>query len=186
MCNTGGLLGCTANDPFQTVIRARGAYHLRSTHPVTVYQFSPLDYTDGAGLYTYTNDASLLLPSNALRENYVVSAWQHWPQFNYPGMLAVTATADNTDITITTKAPVDGTPGFQTDVPETVTLQRGDVIQLVNLSGDLTGSSVSASKPPVAPRPVPTGTRPPTSARPPGARTPGRQSSTRPAAGRSS
>lgn len=62
-------------------------------------------------------------------------------------MMAVTATADDTEVTITTKAPVNGTPSFQPGVPNTVTLQRGDVIQLVNLSGDLTGSSVSATKP---------------------------------------
>ena len=147
MCNASGVFGCTTPAPFETVTRAKGAYHLRSTQPVTVYQFSPLDYTNGAGVYTYTNDASLLLPSNALRQNYVVSAWQYWSQYSYPGMMAVTATADDTEVTITTKAPVNGAPSFQTDVPNAVTLQRGDVIQLVNLSGDLTGSSVVASKP---------------------------------------
>lgn len=147
MCNTGGVFGCTTPDPFQTVTRAKGAYHLRSTHPVTVYQFSPLDYTNGGGVFTYTNDASLLLPSNALRQNYVVSAWPYWSTFGYPGMMAVTATADDTEIVVTTKAQVNGTPSFEPGVPNTVTLQRGDVIQLVNLSGDLTGSSVVASKP---------------------------------------
>jgi hypothetical protein len=48
-----------------------GAYHLTSTLPVTVYQFSPLEY-ESTGIFSYTNDASLLLPSHVYRDEYIV------------------------------------------------------------------------------------------------------------------
>ena len=41
------------------------SFRIRSTQPVTVYQFNPLEYTLDGSQYSYTNDASLLLPTNA-------------------------------------------------------------------------------------------------------------------------
>lgn len=67
-----------------------GAYHLRTTLPVTVYQFNPLDYRiardcadelSRAQIYgdgvcdSFTNDASLLLPAHALTGSYLVLSW---------------------------------------------------------------------------------------------------------------
>jgi hypothetical protein len=63
-----------------------GAYHLTSSVPVTVYQFNPLEYElegDCADLeedlsgpdgrcFSFTNDASLLLPTNVHTGNYRV------------------------------------------------------------------------------------------------------------------
>ena len=63
-----------------------GAYHLKSSLPVTVYQFNPLDYVvnheckekDGkpydGKCYSFTNDASLLLPEHSLSTEYMVIA----------------------------------------------------------------------------------------------------------------
>ncbi len=48
-----------------------GAYRITSTIPVTAYQFNALDYHLG-GEYSYTNDASLLLPAHVYRSEYVV------------------------------------------------------------------------------------------------------------------
>ena len=50
-----------------------GAYRLRTDRPVTVYQYNPLEYNTGSG-FTYTNDASLLLPVTAWTGNYRVMA----------------------------------------------------------------------------------------------------------------
>jgi hypothetical protein len=54
---------------------ANGAYRLRSDVPVTVSQFNPFEYsvTDPAlgAVYSYTNDATLLLPSHVLTGDYV-------------------------------------------------------------------------------------------------------------------
>ncbi len=147
LCNNSGPWGCSESPAFNTAVVPRGAYHLRSDQPLTVYQFSPFDYTDGGGTFTYTNDASLLLPVNALTGNYFAAAWSYWSNYNYPGLMAVTATADDTMVTITARATASGNPTFPAGVPTTVQLNRGDVVQLLNLSGDLTGSEVRADKP---------------------------------------
>ena len=74
----------------------QGAYHIRSTAPVTVYQFNPLDYTNGTA-YSYTNDSSLLLPVNVLTGNFVIAAWQPYMYagYPYPSMMTIVGTADD-------------------------------------------------------------------------------------------
>jgi len=54
-----------------------GAYHLVTDQPVTVYQYNPLEYKIGSQ-YSYTADASLLLPVNTWTENYTVAARNTW------------------------------------------------------------------------------------------------------------
>jgi hypothetical protein len=56
---------------FATRKVANGAYHITSDRPVTVYQFNALDYQVGTN-YSYTNDASLLLPAHVYRDEYLV------------------------------------------------------------------------------------------------------------------
>jgi hypothetical protein len=54
---------------------AQGAYRVSSSVPITAYQFNPLEYRQGSGTsvsYSYTNDASLLLPTEVLSGNYMV------------------------------------------------------------------------------------------------------------------
>jgi len=130
-------------------LAAKGAYHLRSTAPITVYQFNALDYTDGAGNFSYTNDASLLLPTNVWRDHYYVASWQNTAGVN-PDEMAVTAWQDGTTVTINTKADTaagGGAPAFTTGTPQMVTLNAGDTIEISSYTGDLTGSEVTADAP---------------------------------------
>lgn len=134
---------------------AQGAYRLTTTRPVTVYQYSPLEYTIG-GAYSYTNDASLLLPVNVWSGNYRVMARHHWAGTS--GFLTVTASQDNTTVNVQ-KGPKSGIvkagiPGIGTDGNGSVVLNRGDVFQLVTDGGgdlsdpnDVTGTLVTADKP---------------------------------------
>ncbi len=125
-----------------TVNVPAGAYRLRSTRPVTVYQFNPLNAS-------VTNDASLMLPVNTWTGNYLVAAWQHWNP--YPGFYSVTASQDNTAVTV--KAPKGGVPtqagaGVDNQGNGVVMLNAGDVLQVVTANGgDLTGSIIAADKP---------------------------------------
>lgn len=151
-CNTQGFQECGPPEQYGA-LAAKGGYRIRSTQPVTVYQFSPLDYAGAGGTFSYSNDASLLLPTNAWGAEFVVASWQAWnPGFAgiMPGLLSITAGEDGTAVTVTTKAATtggNGAPSFVAGMPQMVTLNRGDVLQLLTQNGDLTGSRVTASKP---------------------------------------
>jgi hypothetical protein len=86
-CIGGTCNGTQLLTPTSTLV-AGGAYHSKSTEPVTVYQFNAYDYqlnvtcgSDANGsppCHSYTNDASLLIPVNALTGNYRVMAGAAW------------------------------------------------------------------------------------------------------------
>src|SRR6185503_19144620 len=89
---------------------------------------------------------------NAMGDRFVVAAHEAWPNgpYFYPGFLSVTATVDATNVTITSTAPTPaagGAPALVPGVPTTVMLDRGDVLQVQNYEGDLTGTRVEASYP---------------------------------------
>lgn len=131
-------------------ITPKGAYHLRSDTPVTVYQFNPLQYYKaGATANSYTNDASLLYPTNVWREDHYVAAW-HQTGNVFPSELTVTAAHDATTVTITTSTdtPAAGNaPGFTAGIPQSLTVNTGDVIELATIAGDLNGTHVTSDQP---------------------------------------
>jgi len=147
LCATQKTDGCQMTGVPPAVLAPRGAYHLRSNQPVTVYQFNALQYSTDGVTFSFSNDASLLVPTTAWRGDYVAAAWR--AQALYPSELAVTAAHDGTQVTITTRAstlPGGGAPGFQRGVPQTITLDAGDVLEITSTAGDLTGSRVTADK----------------------------------------
>jgi hypothetical protein len=149
LCNSTTQNDCIFNMTTQSAaLAAKGAYHLRSTGPVTVYQFSPLQYMKGAE-FSYSNDASLLLPTNVWRSKYYAASFQQVGNTN-PGLLAVTAKQDGTMVSITPTAATNaaqGAPAFTQGQQQTVMLNQGDVIEIATFTGDLTGSQISADKP---------------------------------------
>jgi hypothetical protein len=159
-----GPAALTAAAPMPGSVKvAQGAYRLRSTQPVVVYQFSPLEYTNGGNCNnnqancSFSNDASLLLPTNAWTGTYRVASRHHF--FSRSGFYAVTASADNTTVTVApgpkgagVKA---GIPGINTSGVGQVILNAGDVIEVVTSGNDgiagnpqdVTGTLVKADKP---------------------------------------
>lgn len=146
----------TSFTPFPaSVAVAKGAYRLRSTQPVTVVQWNPLEYQSGPEL-SYSNDASLLLPATAWTGTYRVVARHHFKGMS--GFYAVTAREDGTTVTVTpgpgggiVKA---GIAGIGTDGNGQVLLDAGDVIEVVTDGSadpgdpnDVTGTLISADKP---------------------------------------
>ncbi|MBU1220837.1 IgGFc-binding protein [Myxococcota bacterium] len=120
---------------------SRGAFHVTTTLPVTVYQFNPYDFVM-SGTNSYSNDASLVLPVSVLSTNYIVMSRPTMvlgdaffgDTLTSPGAVTVVATDDNTQVTFDSKAytAAGGTvaalsPGGQ----GTYTLNKGDVLQLV-------------------------------------------------------
>lgn len=68
-----------ANDGTHTALTSR-AYRIRSSLPVVAYQFNPLD-----NVGVFSNDASLLLPTSAIGDEYTVVAWPQTLSAN-PGL----------------------------------------------------------------------------------------------------
>jgi hypothetical protein len=186
-----------AGDSLTSILLPGGAYHVESTQPITLYQFNPLEFQlqnppgdcpDPAGVggcFSYTNDASLVLPTTAIGLEYYVMSYptlnvgQESPfgggaqMSSQPGFVAVTATADGTQVTVTASANVRGGSGvgpINAGGTGTYTLNKGDVLQLetavpANQTGqgcetsdnfvyckgtqadDLTGTHIVASKP---------------------------------------
>jgi hypothetical protein len=171
------------SDPGASRIVSGGAYHLTTNYPVSVYQFSALQYEIDAGTvdadggrcpgegeggagphcYSYSNDASLLLPSNVATGDYGILAW---PSFAAtPGFLAVVATADQTNVTVYPSGRVQGVSGtgpalmVRGDSYTYALAKAGDVLEMFSDTGDihtpvytedLSGTIVHADRPVVA------------------------------------
>ena len=85
-----------------SLLVADGAYRLRSDVPVIATQYNPFEYMV-ADTFSYTNDASLLLPAHALTGRYVGMSWvplsrrtgtvnwagSDYSSVRYPGYLAI-------------------------------------------------------------------------------------------------
>src|SRR5581483_2927250 len=184
----------TAGTPMSaSVVKTAGAFHLVSSIPVIVYQFNALEYkgaggppgkdwstcpgaTSGTGCFSFTNDASLLLPSTAMTGNYRVVT-EHgldgvpgFPGFppgctnnciipptpaqpGMPGYFAITATENGTMVTIQVTGQVlagGSITALAKGQKETFMLDAGDVAEVVSFgaaANDLSGSQVQATKP---------------------------------------
>ena len=145
----------------ESAFQPAGAYHLIVSEPVVVYQFNALEYKK-SGRLSYSNDASLLLPSTAWTGNYRVSGiagWSTGAPIGNPdimgGYIAITALANGTHVTVSLGPRGDDLAG--PNVPATkgggaiqLMLDAGDVVELVTPPGDksdLSGSLVTATGP---------------------------------------
>jgi hypothetical protein len=166
---------CGSATPLTTTVRALGgAYHLTTTFPVTVYQFNALEYRGAGGppnkswagcpgdlpcgitpigCFSFSNDASLLLPSTALTGNFRVAGYPGWATANIGSYIAVTGTQDGTNVTLhlsPTASVVAGGgltasgPGGTASFP----LAAGEVVEVLGPpTGDFSGTWVEATKP---------------------------------------
>jgi hypothetical protein len=175
--------GCGTNIKTATALAKGGAYHLVSNRPVAVYQFNAIEYAGQGGppgkdwnaacakncfgqlkCFSYTNDASLLLPTSALTGHYRVAGKKAWDDANnvsdsfpngfpYPPYVAITATENGTSVTLNVShtgaiaagGGVAETPGGGA---ATFSLDAGDVMLVVGHDQtDLSGTLVAASAP---------------------------------------
>ncbi len=136
-----------------------GAYHIQSSQPLVAYQFSPVEGTaalvDGCpsvpgsptGCFSYSTDASLLLPWHSLfGASYVATGYHALHQQPFPAsmpsseldmgdFLSITATQDETWVKVTlppnqTVLPWANDPQITPGVPFKME-KAGQVIQLV-------------------------------------------------------
>ena len=124
------------------------AYHVTSTLPVVVYQFTPLQ-DDAGATPRQSADATLLLPVTALGNDYIGIAWSshsNGPGLpGRPGFLEVVASEDDTEVAIELSAFVQDvvspmpTVGLEIVASATapgetlrVRLRRGDVLKVLS------------------------------------------------------
>ena len=130
-----------------------GAYRLQSTLPVTVYQFSPLEYQLTPGCtspdcFSYSNDASLLLPTHVLTGNYIaisertLGASCSGSVSSSPGFFTLVSVSPSpVQVTVNLAgniaASADGAVAAATaGSTQSYTMNQGDVLQLA--SADIT------------------------------------------------
>jgi hypothetical protein len=145
------------NDGTGTCLSSR-AYRVTSTYPVVAYQFNPLE-----NVGVFSNDASLLLPTNSLTGQYRVLGYpQQWSRTMNPdtnggeeirAWMAIVGTQPNTMVEITPRADVIPGGPIRTRVPAgqpfRVTLGPFDVLNLETggFLADFTGSQINPSAP---------------------------------------
>jgi hypothetical protein len=143
--------------------RTRNAYRITSDLPVTAHQFNPAN-----NVGVYSNDASLLLPTNVAGRRYVVMTWPTGPYgtqgyaigstenqgaFGYATIVAVANTEEPTQVTITPSVDVaagSGLSALGAGTDHVVELAYGEVLNLqtANEEGlDLSGTVIDASQP---------------------------------------
>lgn len=162
---------CGSATPLSSTVKLTdGAYHLVSTRPVTVYQFSALEYAAqggppgkdwsqcpatqcGLACFSYSNDASLLLPSTAMTGNYRITGYPGWQLASMGPFVAITGTQNNTSVTVKLSGMGDiiggsGIASANANGQVTFSLQAGEVAELVGSPyGDFSGGLVQADKP---------------------------------------
>jgi len=177
----GEAYGASATAFESSILAKKSAYHVVSSVPVVVYQFSPLEYAGkggpsgkswagcpeiagpGSGCFSYSNDASLLMPSTAWTGSYRVTGIHgsstevlfQGKQGVLGSYAAITASQDGTKVKLLlgAKAKVLGGDGIPAGNPGEVvelTLDAGDVAQVMTERGeefDLSGSLVESDKP---------------------------------------
>jgi hypothetical protein len=149
-----------------------GAYRLRSDRPVSVYQFSPLEYElspvpescplraecpgspprPDEGCLSFSNDATLLYPTNVLTGSYAVLTWPSTRAGQ--GFVSIVGTTAGTQVSVQGQARVASGAGISETGTGQVVLGPGDVLQVVaeaspdqSFANDLSGMLISASAP---------------------------------------
>ncbi len=154
VANVGGGPG-EPEPSWTSLVVPGGAYEIESDRPVVVYQFNPFDYStaptpEEPARYSYSNDASLLLPVHALGDRYRGLTFQpqsmQWddpriagPIVNaHPGYLAVIGTTEEpTEVTVVPTAPIAAAPDGRFGAVEAgeelrFSIARGEVVVLMD------------------------------------------------------
>ncbi|MCK5687699.1 IgGFc-binding protein, partial [Myxococcota bacterium] len=128
-------------------VKAKLAYRVASNRPITVYQFNPLE-----NVGVYSNDASLLLPTTSVdNEYYVMSREQTFDELKgFFTVVGISAEPTTVQITVTARTlPGEGIPALSPGETYSFTLERYEVfnIETNEIGADLTGSHIIADKP---------------------------------------
>ena len=133
------------NMPMDKVSRLRqgGSYRIESDIPIIAYQHSPIGQD-------FTNDASMLLPEHALKQNYVLASYKA-SLSGFADYFNVIALEDDTLVEWTPTANTiagSGVASVKAGATGSVMMNRHDTLQVRGAAlVDLSGTQVSADKP---------------------------------------
>ena len=120
------------------------AFRVESSQPVIATQFNPIGGATG-----FTTDASLLLPTHTLGNDYIHLDWDRG--YGNGASMVVVATEDATTVTITptvnTAGGINNLPAMTAGVATPIVIDRYDFIQVNVDDLNLTGSSIASDKP---------------------------------------
>ncbi len=114
------------------------AIHVSSCDSITVYAHSA---------YTYTSDATVIYPTPALQDKYMVLNWSPASGYSNGDEILIVATQDSTHLQITPAIATAG--GYPAGVPYNITLNKGQIYQVTNTDGsiDFTGTTINSLTP---------------------------------------
>ncbi|MCA9691454.1 MAG: IgGFc-binding protein [Nannocystaceae bacterium] len=136
-----GDVGFTGSD-----IAYGRAFRLESNIPVVATQWNPIGGSDG-----YTGEASLLLPTHAMGEDYINLSWHYGGKNLLGSTMVIAATEDNTQVKIKPSVAVAANGDVPAMSPAAFTIlniSAYDYIQINVPEGqDLSGSIIETDKP---------------------------------------
>lgn len=144
--------GISGANPLNGSVKIKASFAIASSLPVTVHQFNPLN---GEGVYT--NDASLLFPSNLGGLEYLVMSWPHRVitpgEEELRGFATIIATEEgNTEVTVVPRSEIAagvGVPSFLAGESRSFILTQGEVLNLESAGetgADITGTWIRSSQ----------------------------------------
>jgi len=160
--------------PTASVKSPNGAYHVTSNEPLVAYQFNPLEGSisnvaacpalpgNPNRCYSYSTDASLLLPAHTLSSSYVVSDYHAWHESAFPppsgtsklnmgDFVAITATQMDTVVTLKLRPSQTalGWPRTMPGEPGVLSMNAGQVLELftpgASADDTLSGTEISSN-----------------------------------------
>ena len=127
----------------------RNVYRIKSSQPIVAYQFNPLQ-----DVGVFSNDASLLLPSNGLGMEYWVMTREQSSDAlrSYFTVVATSGGAQKTHVTVVLSAPTVAGPNLPAKVAGdtmAVDLTEGEVLNVesAKLGADMTGTWIKSDRP---------------------------------------
>jgi hypothetical protein len=168
--------------PTESVTKPGGAYHIVSDQPIVAYQFNPLEGSVAASpgcpstsagdghCYSYSSDASLLLPSHVLSSRYIATGYHalhqdassmtsnNWGKLDMGDFVTITATQPNTVVWLSPRPTQSllawpDAPHLMPGQPAVFSMGAGQVAQIftpgTSLDETLSGSDIFSEGKPI-------------------------------------
>lgn len=144
-----GIYLMPTDSQISTVEISDKAFRITSNIPITAHQFNPLHNI----IEVFSNDGTLLLPTNALGTEYYIMSWEQRPDPPIRGfMTLVNTSGEDNRVSVTTSAataPGPEIPRMQVGETREFLLGPGQVLNFATASAgeDFTGTRVQAQFP---------------------------------------